>query len=308
MQQDQKSNKPDAIDKKDSKVLIEQWANLDNNMKFMGVVVATIGSIAIMASFGPNALYLLIGAVTISTFAIYPEIEPERVIWGAVIGAVCAGPLGLIAGAALGHYLGKRYDDLARRAEPYVTKIVEVASATVTTVSTTAGPLVVGPISAVRTTASAIVKARQALSAAFSAGFSLIQPNNPTQSEPSTVEDAKKEQEPHIIANAAAAQNKPQVEFKSIEAQPSNPMATSNLIQDAPKTIITQEMLAIENTKPATTDEIRLLALKETSKTLQFNINLPTSKQDSGSEPPVLAEAPKAKKTSKRWHASTLLN
>ncbi len=103
------------------------WLKFDDEIKKYGLLTIAIASVVITATFGPQVLYLLLGLGGVAAFALYPNMNPERIIYGSVAGLLMVGPtfgpLGLIGGAALGHYLGKRYDQLSQKADQVVTAV-----------------------------------------------------------------------------------------------------------------------------------------------------------------------------------------
>ncbi len=105
----------------------QEWLKFDDEIKKYGLLTTAIASVVITATFGPQVLYLLLALGGVAGLSFYPDINPERMLYGAVAGFLMVGPtfgpFGLIGGAALGHYLGKRYDQLAHKADQVVNAV-----------------------------------------------------------------------------------------------------------------------------------------------------------------------------------------
>ncbi len=104
------------------------WTKFDAALKRY-IVAGVIGcSLVIALLFGPQALYLVIGIGAVGAFAIYPEIDPEWVLWGGTIGALCAGPLAIIPGGLLGYYVGQKYNQFLNKMEALNSAVDSVKS------------------------------------------------------------------------------------------------------------------------------------------------------------------------------------
>ncbi len=104
------------------------WTKFDATLKRY-IVAGVIGcSLVIALLFGPQALYLVIGIGAVGAFAIYPEIDPEWVLWGSTIGALCAGPLAIIPGGLLGYYVGQKYNQFLNKMEALNSAVDSVKS------------------------------------------------------------------------------------------------------------------------------------------------------------------------------------
>ncbi|MGD9591357.1 MAG: hypothetical protein AB7V32_02430, partial [Candidatus Berkiella sp.] len=99
------------------------WLKVDDALKKYALAIITIASLGVTLLLGPQALYFVIGVGAIATFAIYPDIDPEYSLWGAIFGAMYAGPLGLLAGAFMGYYLGQKYEKARRAVDKIATPI-----------------------------------------------------------------------------------------------------------------------------------------------------------------------------------------
>lgn len=108
-----------------------EWLKFDDELKKYGLLIGAISSVVITSVFGPQVLYVLLGLAAVGIFALNPDLNLERMLYGGVAGFLMVGPtfgpLGIIGGAALGHYVGKRYDQLAHKADQVITAVATVA-------------------------------------------------------------------------------------------------------------------------------------------------------------------------------------